>query len=389
MSQGRLALFRSSPPVRLVLAQESLFVRHETTIRPVAAVAAAIAFISVLHQTTPVSMAHWHNALQHLYYLPIVFAGLSFGWLGGLSAALLVALSNAPHNWSTWTTSPNYAIDQLWEIPLFCAAGVLTGVLAERGRRQRAELERTTSRLTEVYKKLQDNFDNMKRAERLFAMGQLSAGLAHEVRSPLASIAGAAGILQRNLRLEKREGECLDIIAKECRRLNNLLTHFLDFARPRAPKYQAMDATCLFESVIELAAHVVGRQAITLRKEVDAALKPFECDPELLTQVLLNLLINAIQAMPEGGTVLLSGRPRNGRILIQVKDEGCGIGAADRDRIFDPFFTTKQTGTGLGLSVAHQIVEQHGGILSAEPNLDKGTTFSVVLPVHHERQNET
>ena len=334
-------------------------------------------------------MAHWHNALQHLYYLPIVFAGLIFGWLGGLSAALLVALSNAPHNWSTWTTSPNYAIDQLWEIPLFCAAGVLTGVLAERGRRQRAELERTTSRLTQVYKKLQDNFDNMKRAERLFALGQLSAGLAHEVRNPLASIAGAAGILQRNLRLEKREGECLDIIAKECRRLNNLLTHFLNFARPRAPKYQAVDATCLFDSVIELAAHVVGRQAITLRKEVDATLKPFECDPELLTQVLLNLLLNAIQAMPDGGTVLLSGRSRNGGILIQVRDEGCGIGAADRDRIFDPFFTTKQTGTGLGLSVAHQIVEQHGGILSAEPNLDKGTTFSVVLPVHHERQNET
>ncbi len=93
--------------------------------------------------------------------------------------------------------------------------------------------------------------------------------------------------------------------------------------------------------------------------------------------------------MPEGGTVVLSGRPGNGRILIQVRDEGCGIGAANRDRIFDPFFTTKKTGTGLGLSVAHQIVEQHGGILSAEPNLDKGTTFSVVLPVHHERQNET
>jgi signal transduction histidine kinase len=108
----------------------------------------------------------------------------------------------------------------------------------------------------------------------------------------------------------------------------------------------------------------------------------------LLTQVLLNLLINAIQAMPEGGVVLLSGQPRNGRVLIQVRDEGCGIGAADRDRIFDPFFTTKQTGTGLGLSVAHQIVEQHGGILSAEANPDKGTTFSVLLPVHRERQNE-
>ena len=87
--------------------------------------------------------------------------------------------------------------------------------------------------------------------------------------------------------------------------------------------------------------------------------------------------------------MLLSARPRSGRVLIQVRDEGCGIGAADRDRIFDPFFTTKETGTGLGLSVAHQIVEQHGGILSAEANPEKGMTFSVLLPVHRERQHET
>jgi len=190
----------------------------------VGAVIAALVAISLLHALTPVSELHWHNALQHLYYLPIVFAGLSFGWAGGLGTALLAGLSNAPHNWITWSTSQNYAIDQLWEIPLFCAAGLLTGVLAERGRRQRAELERTTARLTEVYRKLQDNFESMKRAERLFALGQLSAGLAHEVRNPLASIAGAAGILQRNPRLEKKDSECAAIIAKESRRLDDLLT---------------------------------------------------------------------------------------------------------------------------------------------------------------------
>src|ERR1019366_3416017 len=283
-----------------------MLLRHETTIRTrIAAVIAAIVAISVLHQIAPVSMLHWHNALQHLYYLPIVFAGLSFGWLGGLATALLAALSNAPHNWTTWTTSPNYAIDQLWEIPLFCAAGVLTGVLAERGRRQRAELERTTSRLTEVYRKLQDNFESMKRAERLFALGQLSAGLAHEVRNPLASIAGAAGILQRNLRLEKKDAECADIIVKECRRLNHLLCHFLDFARPRAPNYQAIDAASLFDSVIQLAAHSAASQPpVTLRPEVDAALTPFEADPAPLTPVL----INAIRRCPKAACCSPRGR---------------------------------------------------------------------------------
>jgi len=367
-----------------------MLLRHETTIRTrVAAVVAAIFLISLLHQLTPVSELHWHNAFQHLYYLPIVFAGLNFGWKGGLATALLAALCNAPHNWTTWSTSQNYALDQLWEVPLFCAAGLLTGVLAERGRKQRAELERTTSRLTEVYAKLQDNFESMKRAERLFALGQLSAGLAHEVRNPLASISGAAGILKRHLHLEPRDAECLEIIGKESRRLNDLVTHFLAFARPRPPDFQAVDIASLLGSVMQLAAHANNTPSVTFRQEIDIALPAIEGDPELLTQVLLNLVINAIQAMPEGGNVLLSAKARGGRVLIQVRDEGSGIAATDRDRIFNPFFTTKQGGTGLGLSVAHQIVEQHGGILTAEANPDRGTTFSVQLPLRHERLNET
>ncbi len=275
-----------------------------------------------------------------------------------------------------------------WIFHLFCAAGILTGTLAERGRKQRADLERTTGRLTEVYQQLQDNFERMKRAERLFALGQLSAGLAHEVRNPLASIAGAAGILQRNLRVERKDAECLEIIVKECQRLNSLLTDFLDFARPRTPHLQTTDFRLLIDSVMELAAHAVGKKPMALHKEIRPHLEPVECDPELLKQVLLNLIINAIQATPDDGEVVVSAGLRDGRLVVQVRDDGCGVSAVDRDRIFDPFFTTKESGTGLGLSVAHQIVEQHGGILTAEANPAKGMTFSVSLPLRHERQHE-
>lgn len=354
----------------------------------VVAISGGILLVSVLHLATPLTMLHWHNVYQHLYYLPIVVAGLSFGWRGGLAAGVLAGLSNAPHNFMSIWALPSYAVDQILDVPLFWAAGALTGVLAERGRRQRADLERTTQRLTEVYQELQDNFERMKRAERLFALGQLSAGLAHEVRNPLASIAGAAGILQRNVRLEQKDAECLEIIAKECQRLNNLLVHFLDFARPRTPRYQMTDLRTVIDSVMELAAHAIGKKAIRMRQELSPRLAPVECDPELLKQVLLNLMINAIQATPDEGEVLVSAVPRNDRVLIQVKDEGCGIDAADRDRIFDPFFTTKESGTGLGLSVTHQIVEQHGGILTADTNPGKGMTFSVSLPLRHRRQHE-
>src|ERR1022692_3823808 len=315
----------------------------------VAIVAAGILVVAMLHHVIPLSMLHWQNALQHLYYFPIVLAGLSFGWRGGLAAAAFATLSNLPFTIGIWNSLPNFAIEQISEVPLFCAAGAFTGVLAERERKQRADLERTTKQLTKVYQELQDNFERLKRAERLFALGQLSAGLAHEVRNPLASIAGAVGILQRSLRLERKDAECLEIIGKECQRLNDLLGHFLDFARPRTPRYQITDLRTVIDSVMELAAHAIGRKAIRMRKELPGQLAPVQCDPELMKQVLLNLMINAIQATPEAGEVLLSAGPRNARLLIQVKDEVCGIDAADRDRIFDPFFTTKETGTGLGL----------------------------------------
>lgn len=348
-----------------------------------AAVLAAVLSISLLHHLVPPSLVHWHNILQYLYFLPIAWAALNFGWRGGLAAAVLAGVSHGPDIAMSWKALPDSAIDQATDIPLFCVAGVFTGLIAERERQQRADLERTTQRLSEVYRELQRNFEQMKRAERLYAVGQLSAGLAHEIRNPLASIAGAAGILQRSLPAGQRQAECVDIIARECQRLNQLLTNFLDFARPRPPNYQSIDLVGLLDSVIALAFHAIGNRPIALHKDVPAGLAPVECDPELMKQVLLNLLINAFQAMPDGGNVWIAACPQEGRVMVRIKDEGCGIRVEDRDKIFDPFFTTKENGTGLGLPVAYQIVEQHGGVLTAEANAGEGMTFSVVLPMVH------
>jgi signal transduction histidine kinase len=261
-------------------------------------------------------------------------------------------------------------------------AGVLSGVMAERERRQKAELQRTTNRLAEVYQKLQDNFERLRRAERLSALGQLSAGLAHEVRNPVASIAGAAGLLRKNLRLESKEAECLAIIVKECKRLEALLTHFLAFARPRTPKFRPADLGALVDTVMSLAAHSQGEKRVTLRTAIDPNVKEIECDPDLLKQLLLNLVLNAIQAT-DAGEVLVSAQLRDDRVHLKVTDQGCGINPKIREQIFDPFFTTKDTGTGLGLSVAHQIAEQHNAMLTAEANEGKGTTFSLFLLRHH------
>jgi two-component system, NtrC family, sensor histidine kinase HydH len=343
------------------------------------AILTGIALCGALHVILPLTLPHWHNILQHLYYLPIVFAGMYFGWQGGLFAGLLAGISSLPYSLQLLRIMQPYAGDQLLDIAIFCGAGAFTGLLAQRERENRISMERTAARLTEVYRELQDSFEQVKRAERLSAVGQLSAGLAHEIRNPLASLAGAAGLLQRAQTSEKRRSECVEIIVRECERLNKLLSQFLDFARPRAPQYQIVNLESVLQPVAGLAEHATGGKNVRIRLEMAAQLPAIECDPEQIKQAVLNLLLNAIHASPEGGEVVVTARADNGRTCIEVTDEGPGLDPAAVDRIFDPFYTTKADGTGLGLAVVHQIAQQHGGVISAKPG-SGGACFQIVLP---------
>jgi len=342
--------------------------------------------ISVIHYFTPDELVDRHYLIQRLFYIPVVYAGLYFGWRGGVAAGLLAGLAYGQQIVAIWTvTKRTSVVNQYTEVVLFCIVGAVTGVVAQREREQKKALQHTAAQLAKVYAELQQNFERMKRTERLSALGQLSAGLAHEIRNPLASIEGATAILLREPPSEDRRVEFLEIIRKECRRLNRLLTNFLNFAKPVPPEYQTIELEPIIDSVLALAEHSVPRDRISLRKDLPAQLPAVECDPEQLKQILLNLTINSIQAMPEGGEIVVGARPRGRNVLIQVRDEGSGISEQDMERIFDPFFTTKAAGTGLGLPVAHQIATGQGGILSAMRNPDKGMTFTLELPLRRER----
>lgn len=336
--------------------------------------------IGCFHRLTPPESMHWLYILQRLYYLPIVLGGLWWGWRGSLSIAILAGALFVMGTPAIWNVPAVSVLDQCLEVVLFLLVGLVTGVLRDRQKRHEDALRNTTHRLDSVYRELQENFEQMKRAERLYALGQLSAGLAHEIRNPLASIEGAAIVVQRESHSEERRREFLDIIQKECRRLNRLLSSFLDFAKPRQPYLQMVDVDIVLDSVIVLARHAKGDGCIRLEKQVQAGLSTVECDPEQLKQVLLNLTMNAVQATPEGGTVSLAARESERRLAIDIQDSGGGIDPRNLDRIFDPFFTTKEAGTGLGLAVAHRIVTQHGGTLNVLRNSLHGATFEILLP---------
>lgn len=317
------------------------------------AVAAALAAAAAIHWLAGGSAAV-------VYAIPVVLAAVLGGWRGGMAAA---ALSSA----GVFAFAPHGAAMKAFEALALAALGGVAAAITGRERRR--------------VEKSQADFEGMKRAERLSAIGQLSAGLAHEIRNPLASISGAAAILARSQDLGEKNARCLEIITGECQRLNGLLTNFLNFARPRPPRLQSVQVEPVLENVLALASHGVRGKTVRFEKRVEARLQPVECDPEQLEQVLLNLMINAIEASPDGGTVTLSAAAGENRIAIGVRDHGTGVAPADIDRLFDPFFTTKEHGTGLGLPVAHQILRQMGGALLAETNDGRGMTFSVILPV--------
>ena len=200
---------------------------------PVLVVFAGVLGASLLHYLTPPQLLLWHNIFQRLYYLPIVYAAIHFGLRGGVSTAVGSAILYIPHI-LTWSSHPNYEMNQYAEIVVFLLVGSVTGILADRERAQKKQLEATTEELRRVYRELQESFEQIKRADRLSAIGEMAASLAHEIRNPLGSIEGAAGILEDPQIAEGTREEFIGIIRKESRRLNRLLTNLLDFARPAA-----------------------------------------------------------------------------------------------------------------------------------------------------------
>lgn len=344
----------------------------------VAVIAGGIAVATALHYFTSPSLILWHNLFQRLYYLPIIYAAIYLGWRGGLVASAASAVCYIPHILLAWHHMPDYAMNQFAEIIVFFLVGTVTGVLADRGMKQRREL-------AALNRELQDSFEQVKRADRLSAIGQLSASLVHEIRNPLASIDGATNLIESEQTPQEMRKASLAIIRKEVQRLNRLLTHLLDFARPRKPEFQPVHPDQLIDATIALVEHSAQQKGITLRKEVPVTVPAFECDPEQMKQVILNLAINAVQSMTGAGEIVLSARQRDASVVIKVRDQGRGIQDEDLDKIFNPFYTTKDGGTGLGLSVVYQIVNQHGGVVTAERNSQGGMTFSLTIPLEQRR----
>jgi signal transduction histidine kinase len=322
------------------------------------------------------------GGIQSGYYLVLLFPVISAAaTLGVFSTLAFTALACATYlsfllppffDWSQYDIHQE-AIAELSRRVLFIGiAGLLANgfalVLRERSRQ-----------LSETNRNLREAEAQVRRSERLAALGQLTAGLAHELRNPLGTIKGSADMLERNL----PEGdpvarELAGFISSEVDRTNSLVSRFLDFARPLQLRLAVADLAELLRQAAGAAARDAEAQGVRIEVRTPPIL--FDFDAELLERVFVNLIVNAVQASAPGSKVTVESRVAGEDAVVEVADHGCGIEPDKLESIFNPFFTTKPSGTGLGLAIVSKIVSEHGGKIEVESISRGGSTFRVRLP---------
>jgi two-component system NtrC family sensor kinase len=250
-----------------------------------------------------------------------------------------------------------------------------------RGRNELAVLGRSFNSMVETLRRVQQE---LLHKEKLASVGQLAAGVAHEINNPLGTILLFAGVLSKGLPENDPRHDDLNMIMHETTRCKNIVADLLNFARQQEILAQETDVHALLEQVIDR----IGRQPNWAQVEIVRQFSPdvpaIQADPAQLQQVFINLLNNAAEAMEGRGTITLITRPMDAHwVEIKVSDTGCGIPAENLDKLFSPFFTTKPAGqgTGLGLSIVYGIVKMHRGQVIVQSEVGKGTTFTITLPI--------
>jgi len=239
-------------------------------------------------------------------------------------------------------------------------------------------LERKVEERTREIKEIQNQ---LIRTEKLASLGQLVAGIAHEINNPLTGILMFANLVNKNPKLHDEIRSDINVIIAEANRCAKIIKGLLDFSRESIPQKKPSSLNVIMDDTLELVIHQAGFHNIKVSKDYAQDLPLINVDVNQIGQVILNMLINASQAMPGGGKIDIKTYAKDGYACLQISDTGIGIPEEHIDKIFDPFFTTKSSGTGMGLSVSYGIIERHGGKIEVQSKLGEGTTFIIKLPL--------
>ena len=267
------------------------------------------------------------------------------------------------------------------------------GELSHRIEGLRDEFGELATSFNTMADSIAEQMKNMQRAEQMSVVGQMAAGLAHEIKNPLAGIKVSMEVLAKELDIDEEDRKILYMVVLEINHINSLINELLNYARPSEPHFDIVSVNTVLEQTIATVAYsskrfpkskVEDREGYHCIKDFDSNLPAVKADPAQLHQLFINLILNGFECMPKGGTVTVktSLAKDNDFICVTINDQGPGLSDDVRERIFEPFFTTKKKGTGLGLAICKRLIEQQGGMLIANLNLeDGGASFSVFLPI--------
>ena len=356
-----------------------------------------ITVISVLHYTTPTMKWQFHLLYMQSYFIPILIGAFQFGIRGGLGVAVVISLIYFPHIMLQWGGMVENNLMRFLQIALFNVIGYLTGIKTqkeneEKARTQQAlkELEESLLQLRKQSEKLSDLEEQLRLADRLSIVGELTASLAHEVRNPLGAIRGTVEILRDEFGNQLKETDFFRILIEETERLNSVVDNYLSFARKKDQEESQYNIREVVQNSTLLLSSKARKSGIQFKIDLPQAPIILEGNPNNLRQSLVNLELNAIQAMNNGGEISITGQLVDGNdsslkqkiLRLTINDQGSGIKTGDLEEIFKPFFTTKADGTGLGLSIVKRIADENHWQIDVSSKSGSGTTFTLLIPVN-------
>ncbi len=352
--------------------------------------------ISYSHIITPPDADHIHLILMQAYFIPILIGAFQLGVRGGLGSALLVSAIFTPHVMFQWVGDFEHNLLAVLQMVLFNIIGYLTGLKAQKEKQEKERYQRTARELEDSLEKrkaqsakLSELEEQLRRSDRLAIVGELTASLAHELRNPLATIRGIAEILHDELPPEIKKGEFFPILIAETERMSAVVENYLNFARKQTDRSTRFDVREVVENTCQILAHRAQKAGVHIKEHLPDHPIRINGDPNDLRQVLVNLLLNAIEAMPAPGEIHIRATvvpqadaatapedaPPRSLLRLSIKDQGSGIAEETLKDIFKPFYTTKSNGTGLGLSIVKRIAEQYHWEIAVVSTPGKGTEF--------------